>query len=336
MIGAQPEEIVFTGSGTEASNLAIKGVVYGRRGGGGHVITSSIEHPAVLNVCRQIEREGCHVTYLPVDRVGLIRPDDIRRAMTGETILITLMHANNEVGTIQPIEEAARIARDQGVLFHTDAVQSAGKIPVDVGSLGADLLSFSAHKVYGPKGVGALFVRRGTPLRALIHGGHQEQDRRAGTENVAGIVGFGRAASLASRMVTGKQEELRSLRDYFWVKIRQEIDDIHLNGDLARALPNTLNVAFEYVDGESLLINLDLQGVAASAGSACTSGALEPSHVLVAMGVPSWTARGTLRFSLGRETTKEEIDETVPILTDTVKRLRAMSPLYLDAKRGGR
>jgi cysteine desulfurase len=331
LIGAQPEEIVFTGSGTEASNLAIKGVVYAR--GGGHVITSSIEHPAVLNVCRQIEREGFRVTYLPVDRTGSIEPDDVRRAMTEETILVTLMHANNEVGTIQPIEEAARVARERGVLFHTDAVQSAGKIPVDVDGLGADLLSFSAHKVYGPKGVGALFVRRGTSLRALIHGGHQEQDRRAGTENVAGIVGFGRAAGLASRMVTAKQEELQSLRDYFWKKIQQEIEDVHLNGDLSRGLPNTLSAGFDYIDGESLLINLDLQGVAASAGSACTSGALEPSHVLVAMGVAPETARGTLRFSLGRESTNEEIDETVSLLTDTVKRLRSMSPLYLDGKK---
>ncbi len=336
LIGSRPEEIVFTGSGTEASNLAIKGVVYGRRGEGRHVITSSIEHHAVLNVCRQIEKEGFRVTYLPVDRVGLIRPEDVSRAITEETILITLMHANNEVGTVQPIEEAARIAGERGILFHTDAVQSAGKIPVDVNRLGTDLLSFSAHKVYGPKGVGALFVRNGTPLHALIHGGHQEKDRRAGTENVAGIVGFGKAADLASLMPTSKQEELKSLRDYFWESIQQKIEDVHLNGDQARGLPNTLNAGFDYVDGESVLINLDLQGIAASAGSACTSGALEASHVLVAMGVPPLTAKGALRFSLGRDTTKEEIDQTVNVLTETVHRLRAMSPLYIDAKRGRR
>jgi cysteine desulfurase len=334
LIGAHPVEIIFTGSGTEASNLAIKGVAHARREQGRHLITSSIEHLAVLNVCRQLEQEGFGVTYLPVDRYGLIHPDDVRKAITAETILITLMHANNEVGTVQPLEEVAEVARERGILFHTDAVQSVGKIPVEVDLLGVDLLSFSAHKIYGPKGVGGLFIREGTPLSALIHGGHQERDQRAGTENVAGIVGFGKAAELASSILTAKVEGFGRLRDYFWERIRQSIDDVHLNGDLAKGLPNTLSVGFEHVDGESLLINLDLHGIAASGGSACSSGALEASHVLLAMGVAPLAAKGTLRFSLGRDTSKEEVDQAVDILTDAVGQLRAMSPLYVDMKRG--
>ena len=334
LIGARPEEIVFTGSGTEASNLAIKGVAHSRRKQGRHLVTSSIEHPAVLNVCRQLEHEGFIVTYLPVDRSGSVHPDDVSKAITEETILITLMHANNEVGTIQPLEEVTKIARERNILFHTDAVQSLGKIPVKVDRLGMDLLSFSAHKVYGPKGVGGLFIREGTSLCTLIQGGHQERDRRAGTENVAGIVGFGKAAELASAVFAGRSERVRKLRDHFWEKIQQSIDDVHLNGDLAKGLPNTLSVGFDHVDGESLLIHLDLHGVAASGGSACSSGALEASHVLLAMGVSPLAAKGTLRFSLGRDTSEEEIDRAVDILAHAVRQLRAMSPLYADMKRG--
>ena len=334
LIGSSPAEIVFTGSGTEASNLAIKGVAHERKKRGSHIITSSIEHHAVLNTCKQLEREGFHVTFLPVDRCGRIHADDVQRAITEETILITVMHANNEVGALQPVEEIGQIAHDHGILCHTDAVQSTGKVPVDVNRLGVDLLSISAHKLYGPKGVGALFIRKGTPLDPLIHGGHQEMDRRAGTENVAGIAGFGTAAELASQTLKGKKEEIRNLRDYFWERIRENIDHVCLNGDLAGSLPNTLHVAFEYVEGESLVINLDLLGIAVSAGSACTSGAVEPSHVLVAMGIPPTMAKGSLRFSLGIDTTREEIDDTVAALTEAVNRLRSMSPLYADMKKG--
>jgi len=334
LMGSSRAEIVFTGSGTEASNLAIKGVAHERKKRGSHIITSSIEHHAVLNTCKQLEREGFHVTYLPVDRCGRIHADDVQRAITEETILITVMHANNEVGALQPVEEIGQIAHDHGILCPTDAVQSTGKLPVDVNRLAVDLLSISAHKLYGPKGVGALFIRKGTPLDPLIHGGHQEMDRRAGTENVAGIAGFGTAAELASQTLKGKKEEIRNLRDYFWERIRENIDHVCLNGDLAGSLPNTLHVAFEYVEGESLVINLDLLGIAVSAGSACTSGAVEPSHVLVAMGIPPTMAKGSLRFSLGIDTTREEIDDTVAALTEAVNRLRSMSPLYADMKKG--
>jgi cysteine desulfurase len=244
------------------------------------------------------------------------------------------MHANNEVGTVQSLEEISGIAHEHGILFHTDAVQSVGKIPVDVNALGVDLLSLSAHKFHGPKGVGALYVRKGTSLDPLIHGGHQEMDRRAGTENVAGIVGLGKAAEIASLTLRKKQGEIRNLRDYLWEGIQQNLDHVRLNGDLAKDLPNTLHAAFEYVEGESLVINLDLHGIAVSAGSACTSGAVEPSHVLVAMGIPSAVAKGSLRFSLGIGTTREEIDETVAILAEVVQRLRSMSPLYVDMKKG--
>jgi cysteine desulfurase len=333
LIGASPAEMVFTGSGTEASNLAIKGVASEKGQRGRHIITSAIEHHAVLNTCKQLEREGFRVTYLPVDRYGRVRPDDVRRAVTEESVLITVMHANNEVGTVQSLEEIGKIAHDHGILFHTDAVQSVGKIPVDVNLLEVDLLSMSAHKLYGPKGVGALYIRKGTSLHSLIHGGHQEMDRRAGTENVAGIVGLGKAAEMASLTLREKQGEIRNLRDYFWEKIQQNVDYVRLNGDLAKTLPNTLHAAFEYVEGESLVINLDLHGIAVSAGSACTSGAVEPSHVLVAMGIPPMVAKGSLRFSLGIGTTREEIDETVVVLKEVVHRLRSMSPHYVDMKK---
>jgi cysteine desulfurase len=333
LIHARPIEIVFTGGGTEADNLAVKGVVHFNKGRGGHLITSSIEHHAVLSACQHLEKEGFRVTLLPVSRDGMVDPDDVKGAIRPDTILISVMHANNEVGTIQPIEEIGEIARTRGILFHTDAVQSVGKIPVDVEKLGVDLLSMSAHKMCGPKGTGALYIRRDVKIEPQIHGGHHEMNRRAGTENVAGIAGFGRAAELVEAELEEGPERMRLLRDTFWEKIRERIDHVHLNGHPEKRLPNTLNVSFEFIEGESTLISLDLQGIAASTGSACTSGSLEPSHVLVAMGVPRSAAQGCLRFSIGRGTTYEEIDRTVVVLAETVHRLRSMSPFFLDAKR---
>jgi cysteine desulfurase len=336
LLCASPVEIVFTSGGTEADNLAVKGAAYANREKGRHIITSSIEHQAVLNPCRHLEKEGFRVVYLPVDRYGMIDPDDLRRAVTAETILITLMHSNNEVGTIQPIAEIGRIAAERGILFHTDAIQSVGKIPVDVKRLGVDLLSISAHKMYGPKGVGALFIRKGVRIDPLLHGGHHELNRRAGTENVAGIVGFGKAAEIVFVEMEGSGVAIRALRDYFWGRIQEKIDHVHLNGHPEKRLPNTLNLAFEFIAGEAMVINLDLHGVAASTGSACTSGASEPSHVLLSMGLPGRMTQGAVRFSLGKDTTKEEINETVEVLAETVNRLRSGSPFYADFMAGRR
>ena len=333
LIHARPMEIVFTGGGTEADNLAIKGAAWENRGRGRHVITSSVEHHAVLNSCQHLERNGFDVTYLPVDSCGWIDPDHVSRAIRPDTILITLMHSNNEVGTLQPVKEIARVARQYGILFHTDAIQSIGKVPVDVQSLGMDLLSLSAHKIYGPKGVGALYIRDGVKIESQSHGGHHEMNRRAGTENVAGIVGFGKAAELAAVETGETQERIRGLRDQLWEKIQHCIDDVRLNGHPVERLPNTLNVSFEFVEGESIVISLDLHGIAASTGSACTSGALEPSHVLTAMGLSPMAAQGSVRFSLGKETTREEVDQTVGVLAAVVTRLRSMSPFYFDAKK---
>jgi cysteine desulfurase len=331
-VNAHPREIVFTGSGTEANNLAIKGAVSLLQRNGRHLITSSIEHPAVLKTCQYLEKLGFQVTYLPVDRYGMVDPEEVRKSITPETILITLMHSNNEVGTIQPVQEIGQIARTHGILFHTDAIQSVGKILVDVRSLGVDLLSISAHKIHGPKGVGALFIKEGTLIEPLHHGGHHELNRRAGTENVSGIVGFGKASELAFEELLENPERAKPLRDYFWEKIQHGIDHVHLNGHPTQRLPNTLNVTFEFIEGESLVINLDLFGIATSTGSACTSGALEPSHVLLAMGVPALQAQGSLRISMGRESTQEEVDQTVEALKETVRRLRSMSPFYADLK----
>jgi cysteine desulfurase len=333
-IHSDPSEIVFTGGGTAANNLAIKGAARARREKGKHIITSSIEHPAVLNPCKSLEQEGYQVTFLPVDRHGRVDPDEIKSSIRPETILITIMHANHEVGTIQPVEEIAEIARNHAVLFQTDAIQSLGKIPVDVKTLGVDLMSISAHKIYGPKGVGALYVRKGIELEPLLHGGHHEMNRRAGTENVTGIVGFGKAAELSETELKHRSElrAMEALRDYFLQKLQRGIHDVRLNGHPIKRLPNTLNVSFEGVSGESLAINLDLCGIAVSTGSACTSGAIQPSHVLQAMGVPLATAQSSLRFSLGRDTNPEEIDLTVKILQRIVDRLRTASSLYADQR----
>jgi cysteine desulfurase len=333
LIHASPKEIVFTGGGTEADNLAIKGGAWANRVRGRHIITSTVEHHAVLNSCQHLEREGFDVTRLAVDSCGWVDPDRVTRALRPDTILVTLMHSNNEVGTVQPIPEIAERVRSRGILFHTDAIQSIGKVPVDVQSLGVDLLALSAHKIYGPKGVGALYVRDGVRIESQIHGGHHERNRRAGTENVAGIVGFGRAAELAALEMADARQRIRRLRDHLWERIRDSIDDVRLNGHPVERLPNTLNVSFNFVEGESIVISLDLQGIAASTGSACTSGALEPSHVLTAMGLTRAAAQGSVRFSLGKDTTLEETDQTVGVLADVVTRLRSMSPFYIDARK---
>lgn len=327
LIGARSEEIVFTSGGTEADNFALKGVAYANEGRGNHIITTAIEHHAVIESCKFLERRGFEVTYLPVDHCGLVEPEDVKRAITDKTILISVMHANNEVGTIEPIADIGEIARERGVYFHTDAVQTVGHIPVGVNGLGVDLLAMSAHKLYGPKGVGALYIRKGTKIIPFMHGGEQERRRRASTENVAAIVGFGKAAEMAQEEMGEEAKRLIPLRDKLITGLCQRIEHIRLNGHPAQRLPNNVNVSIEFVEGESMLLNLDLEGIAASTGSACSSSSLEPSHVLLAMGLSHELAHGSLRFTLGRETTEEEIDRVLGVLPKIVATLRAMSPL---------
>ncbi len=327
LIGAQSEEIIFTSGGTEADNYAIKGVTYANRHKRNHIITTSIEHHAVLEPCKFLKEQGSKVTYLPVDRNGLIDPEDARKAITDETILISVIHANNEIGTIEPISEIGRIAKEKGIYFHTDAVQTTGRIPVNVDELGVDLLAMSAHKLYGPKGVGALYIRRGTRIGSFMHGGSQERGRRASTENVPAIVGFGKAVEIAQKEMDGETKRLVPLRDKLIQGLLERIDQIHLNGHPSQRLPNNVNVSVAFVEGESMGISLDLEGIAASTGSACTSDALEASHVLLAIGLPGELAHGSLRFSLGSDTTEEEIDRVLEVFPRIVARLRSMSPL---------
>jgi cysteine desulfurase len=326
LIGAKTAEIVFTSGGTEADNLALFGSVAASNHSRKHIITTAIEHHAVLNAAQALEKQGIDVTYVPVVASGIVDPQDVRRALRPETILISVMHANNELGTIQPIEEIGRIAAEADVYFHCDAVQSAGKLPLDVNRLGVDLLSISAHKIYGPKGVGALYVRAGTPLEPQFHGGHHERDRRPGTENVPGIVGFGKAAELARVRLTTDSAQIESLRDRLEKMLLNSLASVRVNGDRSRRIPNTTNLVFTSAGGEALVIALDLQGVACSTGAACSSGAVEPSHVLLAIGLSPDEARSSLRFSLGRTTTAAEIDRAADIIPPTVERLRALSP----------
>ncbi|RIH99607.1 cysteine desulfurase NifS [candidate division NPL-UPA2 bacterium Unc8] len=327
LIGAQSEELVFTSGGTEADNFAIKGVAYTNEHKGNHIITTPIEHHAGMETCKSLERRGVRVTYLPVDEHGLVDPDNVRRAITDKTILISVMHANNEMGTIEPIAEIGKIAREARIYFHTDAVQTVGHIPVDVNELGVDLLSMSAHKLYGPKGVGALYVRGGTKLLPFMHGGEQERRRRASTENVPGIVGFGRAIELAKQEMDEEAERLTYLRDQLIKGLLERIDHIRLNGHLTKRLLNNVNVSVDFVEGESMLLNLDLEGICASTGSACSSSSLEPSYVLLALGLSPELAHGSLRFTLGRENTSKDIDYVLEVLPKIVAKLRAMSPL---------
>ncbi|MCL7414277.1 MAG: cysteine desulfurase NifS [ANME-2 cluster archaeon] len=327
LIGAQPEEVIFSSGGTESDNLALKGIAYLKKNKGKHIITSVIEHPAILNTCKNLQENGFKVTYLPVDDQGLIDPGDVEDALSNDTILLSVMHANNEIGTIQPIEDISRLAHDNCVLMHTDAVQSVGKIPVNVDDLGVDMLSLSAHKIHGPKGVGALYVRKGTRLESLIHGGGHERGKRSGTENIPGIVGLARAAELAGQRLENDAGHMTALRDDAIEKILHSIPESYLNGHPTQRLPNNVHFRFSYVEGESLLMMLNMKGVAVSTGSACSSKSLEPSHVLTALGIPPEQIHGSLRISLGRENTMEEVDYVVENLVEIVKKLRAMSPI---------
>ncbi|MBA7472697.1 Cysteine desulfurase IscS [subsurface metagenome] len=327
LIGANSSEIVFTAGGTEADNYAIKGIAWANQNKGNHIIASKIEHHAVLHSCQFLEKQGFKVTYLPVDKYGLIDPEDVKKAITDKTILVTIMHANNEIGTIEPIKEISQVVKKAGVYFHTDSVQTTGHIPIDVNDLGVDMLSMSGHKFYGPNGVGALYLRKRTRIVNLIDGGSQEKNRRAGTENVAGIVGMGKAAELAEkRLLQGKEDEVIKLRDKLIKGIAEKIDHARLNGHPTKRLPGNANFCFEFIEGESMLLSLDMEGVAASSGSACTSGSLEASHVLLAIGLPPEIAHGSLRLTLGKDNTEEEVDYIIGILPGIIEKLRALSP----------
>jgi len=337
LIHASPREIVFTSGATESNNLAIKGVAEAHRAKGNHIVTQATEHKAVLDTCKRLEKYGFEVTYLPVDRDGLIDLESLRRAITPKTILISIMHANNEIGVIQPIEQIGKIAKEEKVLFHVDAAQSVGKIAVDVEKFGVDLLSISAHKLYGPKGVGVLYVRRKDPrveLAPMIDGGGHERGLRSGTLNVPGIVGLGKASEICQKEMTEESERLRRLRDKLNDAITSRLDDTFLNGSMAHRLPNNLNLSFVGVEGDALLMGIN--DVAVSSGSACTTATLEPSHVLRALGVPEDLAHSSIRFGLGRFNTEEEVDYVANRVVETVKRLRELSPLYEAAKPHGR
>lgn len=325
LIGAESEEIIFTAGGTESDNIAIKGIAF--RKGKGHIITSQIEHPAVMATCQHLEKKGFDVTYLPVDKYGMVSPEDVENAIRDDTILITIMHANNEIGTVEPIEEIAKIARENEIVFHTDAVQSVGKIPVNVKRIGMDMLSISAHKIYGPKGVGALYIKKGTKIEAIIHGGGHEKGLRPSTENVPGIVGLGKACELAEKRMEEDMKRMQRLRDRL-IKGVLEIEESYLNGHPEKRLPNNAHFRFAAVEGESLILSLDDKGIAGSTGSACSSKKLKPSHVLMAIGLNEVQAHGSLRLTLGRENTEEEIDYVIEVLPPILEKLRAMSPLW--------
>ena len=328
LLGARAAEIMFSSGGTESNNYAIFGVVGAASGERKHVITSAIEHSAVLDPCEALERRGVAVTVLPVDREGIVNPEDVRRAIRHETVLITIMLANNELGTLEPIEEIGKIAAETGVTLHTDAIQAAGKVPIDVTRLGVHLLSISAHKLYGPKGVGALYIRKGTRLEPLMYGGHSERDRRPGTEDVAGIAGLGKAAELAMMRMNEDGQRLAALRDRLEKELLERVPYARVNGSRAHRMPNTTNLTFPFAEGESMVIALDLQGIACSTGAACSSGAVKPSHVLTAIGLAPEDARATLRLSLGHQTTNEEIDYALDTIPPVIERLRQLSPTY--------
>jgi len=324
-LAVSPQEIVFTSGGTESDNFAVKGLALAK--GKGHLITSQVEHHAVLRACRALEAQGFGLTCVGVDEHGVVDPDEVRRAIRPDTLAISIMHANSEVGTLQPIEAIARIAREHGVPLHVDAVQTFGKLPIDVNVLGIDMLSFSAHKIYGPKGAAGLYIRKGTKMVAVQHGGEHERRRRAGTENVAGIVGLGKAVEVRARDMAEESERLATLRDRLWNGIRQRVPDVRLSGHPIERLPGTASLLFRHVESESIVLGLDLKGIGVSAGSACTSGNVEPSHVLVAMGVPVDWAMGAVRCSLGRSTTAEDIDYVVDAVEPLVKKLRQAMPV---------
>ena len=330
VIGAKTEEIYFTAGGSEADNWAIKAAYEAYKNKGNHIITTKIEHHAVLHTCQYLEKQGAKVTYLDVDENGLIDLEQLQKAITPETILITIMFANNEIGTIEPVKEIGMIAKEHGILFHTDAVQAFGQVPIDVDEMNIDMLSSSAHKINGPKGIGCLYIRKGVKIRSFIHGGAQERKRRAGTENVPGIVGYGVAARMAAETMEARTRKEQELRDYFIRRVLDEVPYTRLNGDPEKRLPNNANFSFRFIEGESLLIMLDMKGIAGSSGSACTSGSLDPSHVLLAIGLPHEIAHGSLRLSLGADTTKEDLDYTLEQIKEIVAKLRNLSPLYED------
>ncbi len=329
-LGCMPQEIYFTSGGSESDNTAIRGIAWAKKDKGNHIITSAIEHPAVLETCRQLEKEGFRVTYLPVDPDGVVDLDALKAAITPRTTLITIMYANNEIGTIQPVDEIGAIAREHGVIFHTDAVQAVGNVAIDVNASHIDSLSLSAHKFYGPKGIGALYVRKGVPFQRFMQGGHQERNKRAGTENVPAIVGLGKAIEMAYEDLEVHNAHVKALRDYYVAQVEEKIPYIKRNGHPEKRLPGNSNISFRFIEGEGLLLNLDLKGICASSGSACTSGSLDPSHVLMAIGLPHEIAHGSLRISIGKNNTKEEVDYLVENLVEIVNRLREMSPLWED------
>ena len=333
-LGAQPREIYFTGCGTESDNWALRGTAYANVRKGKHIITTAIEHHAILHTCKQLEKEGFEVTYLPVDEYGRVTPEQLRAAIRPDTTLVSIMYANNEIGTLEPIPQLAQVAKEQGVLFHTDAVQAIGHVPIDVKAQGIDMLSLSGHKFHAMKGVGALYIRQGVRIDHLMQGGQQERNQRPGTENVAGLVGLGRAIELATQDIEGRAAKMREIRDHMIDRILREIPYTRLNGHPVERMCGNVNVSFQFIEGESMLLHLDLNGIAASSGSACTSGSLDPSHVLLAIGLPHEIAHGSLRLSLCEENTMEEADYVVDKLVEIVARLRAMSPLYDDFLKG--
>lgn len=329
-LGAKAQDIYFTAGGSEADNWALKATAEAYAAKGRHIITSAVEHHAILHTCQYLEKQGYEVTYVGVDEHGILKLEELKKAIRPDTILISVMFANNEIGTVQPIKEIGEIAKEHGILFHTDAVQAYGQLPINVDEYHIDMLSASGHKLNGPKGIGFLYIRKGLKIRSFIHGGAQERSRRAGTENVPGIVGFGAAAARAMATMRERTEYETQLRDYMISEIEKRIPYSRLNGDREKRLPNNVNFSFHFIEGESLLIMLDMKGICASSGSACTSGSLDPSHVLLAIGLPHEIAHGSLRMTLSEETTKEDIDTTVTAVAEIVEKLRAMSPLYED------
>ncbi|WP_342593092.1 cysteine desulfurase NifS [Methanobacterium aggregans] len=328
IIGAEPKDVIFTSGGTESDNIAIKGTAYKLKNKGKHIITSNIEHPAVHETCKYLEKKGFEVTYIPVGTDGIVKVSDVETAIRDDTILITIMHANNEIGTIQPIAEIGKIAHEKGILFHTDAVQSVGKIPVDVNDLNVDMLSISSHKLYGPKGIGALYIKKGVRLEPIIHGGGHERGLRPGTENVPGIVGFGKACQLSEENLEEESARLTRLRNKLVDAVLKENEKAYLNGDREKRLPGNANFRFTGIEGESLILHLDSKGIAASTGSACSSTKLEPSQVLMAIGLEEVEAHGSLRISMGRENTEEDVEHAIVAIKEVVSTLRNMSPLW--------
>ena len=333
-LNAQPNEIFFTSGGTEANNWALKGIAAANKAKGNHIITSMIEHHAVLHTCENLEKKGFEVTYLPVDDNGLLTAEQVKAAITDKTILISIMSANNEIGTLQPIEEIGKVAADNGIYFHTDAVQSIGSVKLDVKAMNIDALSLSAHKFYGPKGVGALYLKKGVKTDNLFHGGAQEKNRRAGTENISGIVGLGKAIELADANITQYAQRMESLRDMMIKGIMDKVKFVRLNGHHTKRLPGNANLSFEFIEGESLLLSLDMKGIAASSGSACTSGSLDPSHVLLAIGLSHEIAHGSLRLTFGDTNTEQDVEYVLNVLPGIVNRLRDMSPLFAQREEG--